>query len=447
MTPFTVIFLLINASLLLTLPRRLALLPLLVGCCYMTVSQQVNLGPITLTVIRILVAVGFLRVLVKGERIAGGIAGMDKLMLAWMAWLILSSALHPGKAPLVFNLGQAFNIGGVYFLIRVFCASHEELLGIVKMTAWLLAPIAIEMASEHFTGRNLFSIFGGVVLQREGKFRAVGPFAHAILAGSVGAACFPLMAALWKENRKVAVMGLATCLVIVGASNSSGPLMSLIFGIAALMMWTRRKWMRYIRWGCAGGYLLLELVMNRPAYYIIGEIDLTGSSTGWHRAELIDSAIRHLGEWWLAGTNFTRHWMPTGVSFSPDHTDITNYYIAMGVWAGLPLVLLLIAMIWKGFQYVGDVLASHQPAADQEKFITWCLGSALFAHTATCVSVAYFDQSYIFMFLCLASISSLHFFAGNEEEVAEVSLEVGNEVVAGAMDTTPGGGVWSRSGN
>lgn len=446
MTPFTFIFLLLNAMLLLVLPRRIALLPLLVGCCYMTVSQQVNLGPITLTVIRILVAVGFLRILVKGERIAGGIVGMDKLVLAWMAWLVLSSGLHPGKSPLIFNLGQAFNIGGIYFLIRVFCASHEELVGIVKLTAWLLAPIAIEMVSEHFTGRNLFSIFGGVVLQREGKFRAVGPFAHAILAGSVGAACFPLMIAIWKEHRMASVVGLVACLVIVGASNSSGPLMSLVFGIGALLLWSRRQWMHYIRWGCVGFYLMLELVMNRPAYYIIGEIDLTGSSTGWHRAELIDSAIRHLGEWWLAGTNFTRHWMPTGVSFSPDHTDITNYYIAMGVWAGLLLVLLFVAMIWTGFRYVGGVLNSPSPAVDHEKFITWCLGAALFAHTATCVSVAYFDQSYIFMFLCLASISSLHIFTESLEEDREVSSETGDDEFAVGMDQDTGSGIWRSSG-
>jgi hypothetical protein len=408
MTSFTVIFLLVNAAALLALPRRLALLPLLVGCCYMTVSQQVNAGPITLTVIRILVAVGFARVLVRGEGVSGGICGMDKLMIGWVMWIVLSSSLHPGeKSPLVFNLGQAFNIGGIYYLIRVFCATHQDLQDIIKLTAWLLVPIALEMVTEHFTGRNMFSIFGGIVLHRDDKFRAVGPFAHAILAGSVGAACLPLMVAIWRENRLHAAAGIVACLMIVIASNSSGPLMSLIFGIIALLLWSRREWMGYVRWGLVVMYLLLELLMKRPAYYIIGEIDLTGSSTGWHRAELIHSSLNHLGEWWLAGTNYTRHWMPTGVSFSPDHTDITNYYIAMGVWAGLPLVLLFIAMIWRAFQYVGNILAELPPDAEREKFLTWCVGSALFAHTATCVSVAYFDQSYIFMFMCLAAAASL----------------------------------------
>jgi hypothetical protein len=447
MTLFTVIFLLINAAALLALPRRLALLPLLVGCCYMTVHQQVSLGPIHLTVIRILVAVGMMRVISKGERIAGGICGMDKLMLAWVFWIVISSPLHPGsESPLIYNLGLAFNIAGVYFLIRVFCASHEELQGIIKMTAWLLVPIAIEMMSEHFTGHNQFSVFGGKIGARDDKFRAVGPFAHAILAGSVGAACFPLMVAIWKENRKIAAVGLVACLLMVGASNSSGPLMSLVFGIGALLLWSRREWMGYIRWGAVGMYLLLELTMNRPAYYLIGEIDLTGSSTGWHRARLIESSIEHLSEWWLAGTNFTRHWMPTGVSWSPDHADITNYYISMGVCAGLPLMLLFIAMIWAGFRYVGGILSSDTSAAENEKFITWCLGSALFAHTATCISVAYFDQSYIFMFLCLASLSSLHLFVGEEDPAEDVPSEIDNADVVMVKDHSPRSEAWGPHG-
>ena len=432
MTPFTVIFLLANAATLLALPRRLALIPLLVGCCYMTVTQQVNIGPITLTVIRILVAVGFVRIIVKGERIAGGICGMDKLMLAWMLWIVISSPLHPGsELPLVFNLGQAFNIGGIYFLLRVFCANQQEFRGIIKFFAWILAPIAIEMASEHFTGRNLFSIFGGHVQIRDDKFRAVGPFAHAILAGSVGAACFPLMLTIWKENRSSALLGLVSCLLIVGASNSSGPLMSLLFSIIALFLWLRRDWLRYLPWFSLACFIFLSVFMDRPFYYILDSIDLTGSSTGWHRARLIESALDHLDEWWLAGTNFTRHWMPTGVSWNPDHCDITNYYIQMGVWAGLPLVILFISMIWAGFRYIGIMLAESGPACEHEQFIGWCVGAALFAHTATCVSVAYFDQSYIFMFLCMAATASLKMSFMDKVDELKSDHEIGITITQG----------------
>jgi hypothetical protein len=409
MTPLTAAFTFINAVALMSLPRKLALLPLLIGCCYMTVSQRIDIGPITLTVIRILVAVGFVRILIRGESPIGGMNTMDKLMISWMVWLTLSSFLHPGgKMPLVFNLGQAFNIGGIYFLIRVFCSNREELASIIRFTAWLLVPIALEMLMEHATGKNMFSVFGANVMMRDDKFRATGPFSHAILAGSVGAACVPLMVGIWRESRLTSLAGILACLTIVITSNSSGPVMSLIFGIAALCLWMRRQWLRYVLWGGVAVYLMLAMVMERPAYYILDSIDITGSSTGWHRARLIESSIDHLNEWWLAGTNYTRHWMPTGVSWSPDHCDITNYYLLMGVWGGLALTLLFISLIWKAFRYVGEMAGTDGGLGIETRFMAWCAGSALFAHTATCVSVAYFDQSYIFMFLCLAAISSIH---------------------------------------
>lgn len=147
--------------------------------------------------------------------------------------------------------------------------------------------------------------------------------------------------------------------------------------------------------------------MTDPAYYIIARIDLTGSSTGWHRAKLIEMGITHLNEWWLGGTDYTRHWMPTGVSWSEEHTDITNYYLKMGVIGGLPLMGLFIAALLSGFQYIGQSLRLSQHEPWEQQFMIWSVGAALLSHVATCISVSYFDQSYIFLFLNLALINSL----------------------------------------
>jgi hypothetical protein len=410
MTLFTIIFLLISVVALLSFPRQMALLPLIVGCCYIPVSQKFEVGAISVTVIRVLVAVGFIRVLMRGERLPGGLNTMDKLMLAWMAWIVLSSPLFPGSLyPIVFNLGQAYNIGGIYFLLRVFCSNAEELIAVTRLISLLLAPIAVEMVLEQLTGKNVFSVFGELgVKMREDKFRAQGPFGHAILAGTVGGTCFPLMVGIWKMHRAEALVGMSACLAMVGASNSSGPIMSLFFGAGAIYLWRHLNLIRILRRGAVVAYLMLGLLMKRPAYYVIASIDLTGSSTGWHRARLIESSIEHLDEWWLAGTNVTRHWMASGSSVNSNHTDITNYYILMGIWAGLPLMLLFIGMIWTGFRCVGQILRQDTRLGWMPSFMVWCVGGALFAHMATCVSVAYFDQSYIFIFFCLAAISSIY---------------------------------------
>src|SRR2546429_352522 len=97
----------VASVLLYTLPRHLAALPLLASACFMTQGQELELGPLHFPVIRILVTVGFLRVLSKGERLAGGIQLLDKLMIAWGIWAVASSVFHADGA-LVFRLGMAF---------------------------------------------------------------------------------------------------------------------------------------------------------------------------------------------------------------------------------------------------------------------------------------------------------------------------------------------------
>jgi hypothetical protein len=402
------IFLLLNAVALLALPRRWAPLPLLACACYMTLSQSVQVGPFHFPILRLILLVGFVRVLARREGLSGSLNGLDKVMLAWGSWALISSAfVHP----LVGQLGNVYNTLGIYFLIRIFCQNVEDIVHLVKVTAFVLAPVALEMIGEQLTGRNLFAFLGGVpdsVVVRGERLRAQGPFGHAILAGTVGAACLPLMIGIWRRCSTQAKIGLSACVVMVLASNSSGPLMSVIFGIFGLVMWRWRHRTRQMRIAAVVGYVILDLVMKAPAYYLIARVDLTGSSTGWHRAELIKQAIEHLDEWWLAGSLHTRHWMPYGVSWSEDHCDITNQYIGYGVFGGLPLMLLFIAALWAAFKYVGCFLRMKADAdLDQLKFV-WALGAALFAQAASCISVYYFDQSFVFLFMNLAIIGSLY---------------------------------------
>ena len=412
MNALATLFLLANAIALLAFPRRWAPIPLLVGACYMTLGQGFDIGPFRFTVIRLLVLVGALRVITRGELVVGGINPVDRLVIVWSVWMMIASLFHEGdgSGP-IFASGIVFNIAGVYFLLRIFCQSSDELVGLVKITAFLLVPIAIEMFYEQAVGRNLFGrLLGGVNLSpevRDGRLRAQGPFRHSILAGTVGAVCLPLMLAIWRQHRLSAGIGVAACLMMVSASASSGPILTLLTSIIAMAVWRYRHLTRYILPGATGMYIALEVVMNRPAYYIIGEINITGGSTGWHRSRLIESSIRYFDEWWLFGTDYTRHWMATGVSWSPNHTDITNYYIQMGVWGDALLLVLYLCILYRSFRLVGVTIRASRTDDGSDVFFIWCLGASLFAHVATGLSVSYFDQSYLFLYLTLAAIGSL----------------------------------------
>lgn len=407
---FAIIFVLIDASMLIILPRRWAPLPLLVGACYMTYGQGVEVGPLHFYVIRMLITAGLARVLIRGERIEGKMSGLDWLMLIWASWAVISNAFHHDpEEGLLFRLGLAYDVCGIYFLVRIFCRSFSDLAGLCGAMAIVLLPVAAEMIFEKITGHNLFSALGGVPAispMREGKIRAQGPFSHSILAGTAGAVCLPFMIAIWRQHRRRAGTGIVACLVMVIASASSGPIMSAAAAIAALFMWHWRQYMRRVRWLAVLGYVGLDLVMKSPPYYLIDRIDLVGGSGGYHRAALIESAIGHLNEWWLAGTDYTRHWMPTGVAWSQNQTDITNYYIKMGVLGGLPLTMLLIAILSRGFSYVGQSQHDAAGLSSKSQFMLWTTGAALFAHAVTCMSVSYFDQSMVFLYFTLAIIGS-----------------------------------------
>lgn len=66
-------------------------------------------------------------------------------------------------------------------------------------------------------------------------------------------------------------------------------------------------------------------------------------------------------------------------------------------------MLLFIGILLKGFSFVGRIL---KQGVTENQFFAWALGAALFAHAATCISVSYFDQSFLFLYMTLAAIGS-----------------------------------------
>jgi hypothetical protein len=427
--PLGFLFFIVTAIALLSVPRKWALVPFLVGVLFMTHGQKFELAGINLPIFRLLLVVGLVRIVSKGEGVEGGMNTIDKLMVAFFGWMFLASFFHEtgaDDAGPVFIIGQIAEIGISYLMVRCYCRNLDDLYALLRALAYLLVPIAVEMIYEEFTGRNLFSaLFGGVselVVVRDGELRARGPFRHAILAGTVGASLVPLMLAMWRRDRRAAGIGLAACLTMVIACSSSGPVLSLLCGLMGMCLWKFRPWMGLVRWGMLLAYPALALVMEKPAYYIIAKLSM-GGSTGWHRSRLIDAAVIHFDEWWLFGTDYTRKWMPTGLPGKVYHTDITNYFLGFGVKGGFLAIVLMLAAIWVAFKWVGDMLDARPEMDGRDRFMIWCMGASLFSHVATSISVAYYDQSLVFFWFSIASISSLaaliHTSAEDETEAAE----------------------------
>jgi hypothetical protein len=408
--PLGLIITAIAGLFLLRVPRQWAAVPLLIGSTYMAITDNIGLGPLHFTVIRILVTVGLVRVKLRGERIGGGMTTLDKIMILWAAWAVFSGCFHKDSSQaLIYRLGLVYDALGLFFLFRIFIHDIAELMGVAKAVIIYLIPIALEMLTENATGSDKFSLLGTACPYcaiRAGKVRAQGPFSHAILAGTVAAECLPFALYFWKQDRKLALLGLATTGSMVYLCRSSGPIMTAFFVFLGLGFWIVKDRMRLVRWTVLLGFVAVSVVMNAPIYYLLNRINLTGSSDSYHRAFLIDSAIHHLNEWWLVGTDYTRHWTNENGA-DAGNTDITNYYLRMGVNGGLPLALLFTGILVAAFSSVGKSLRLSQNEPVERQFLIWTLGAILLGHATTFISVTPYDQSVVYFYLLLAIISSI----------------------------------------
>ena len=262
-------------------------------------------------------------------------------------------------------------------------------------------------------GRDLFD-------GREGKIRAGGPFANAVLAGTVGGTLLPLMFML--EARKL-LRAIATvaCLLVVYCSTSSGPYLTAAFAMFMLGAWRWRLHLSKLWWGFIASLLVLHAIMNDPVWYLIARADITGGSVAYHRAELITQALAHMEDWWRFGTDHTRHWLPYGVPWSANHADITNYFIKMGVLGGLPVLLAFVLILVAVFGAIQQALRRYRDMGlEASERRAWCVISALAALTLSFIGVTPYDQSmalYFILFAMAPTVRALAFASGSTPPV------------------------------
>jgi hypothetical protein len=407
------VFTLAMGVLILFLPRRFAFLPILMTACYVTLGQVMFIGPLHFTMIRIIIFFGYARIILRKEISLIMLHRIDKIFIFY----VLTSAttyylLRRDSEAIINQLGFIYN-AGLYFIFRSLVCDLNDVYRIFKVLAFIMVPLTFAMIIEKATGRNFFAIFGGVpeiTMVREGKIRCQGAFSHPILAGTFGATSLPFFVALWikgNEYKLAAVVGIISATIITVTPASSGPVIAYIVVIIGLCMWRYRTNMREIRWLTLIILLMLHLVMKAPVWALIGKVSELIGGTGWHRVMLIDAAIEHFSEWWLLGTDYTRHWLPTGVTWSEKHTDITNQFIGEGIHGGVFSLILFITAIVYCYKNIGIILKKTSEDEFPVKFMIWCLGVSLSSHIASFLSVRYFDQIIVFWYVLLAIITSL----------------------------------------
>ncbi len=406
--PLVLIALLVAAALILFLPKRHVIVPVLVMAFMVPIGQQFYVGGLHVLILRIVILIALIRALfsmifsrVRG--FAGGFGSVDKVFLVWTFFHVVTFFfLFSFQSGAVVNqLGFVWDTAGGFLVMRFLIQDEGDIERVIKSFAFIAGILAVCMLNERFRMQNIFGFLGGMPIvpeTRDGLVRAQAAFSHPLLAGTFGATLLPLFFLLWHggKSKALAVAGIASATIMVICASSSTPFLAYAAGIGAVCFWPFRGQMRIFRWGIVFAALALHLVMKAPVWFLIAHISLFGSSSSDHRAYLVDTFIKHFADWWLVGTNDAGKW-------GWGMWDTSNQFIAEGEGGGLVCFALFLAMISFCFSRIGKARKALEGDRAKEWYF-WFLGAALFANVVGFFGVSYFDQTKVMWFALLAVI-------------------------------------------
>jgi hypothetical protein len=404
--PLVALAMVLAIVLMMSLPRKHVMTPFLLAIFAIPLGQVIVVAGVHFTVVRILIIVGLARLMTSrrssGGAFSGGLNPVDRAFLLWATFfLVVFSLQWMETQALVKSLGNFLDAVGAYVLMRFLIRDKDDIRRTIKVLAFVTVFSSAFMLNEQVTHRNIFGLLGGAdigVQERGGAFRSQGAFDSYLTAGVFGAALLPLLVFLWKEEKSKLVAGLgilgATAMTVT--SNSSTSIVAYAAGIVALCFWPIRKQMRLFRWGLVGTLMGLHLVMKAPVWALINRLDLTGSSSSFHRFMLMDNCIRHFTDWCLLGYKAYETW-------GFDMWDLSNQYVAYALRGGLVTLVMFILIISRSFGRIGKARRLVEGNRSQEWFF-WCLGAAMTVHVVGYFGIGYFDQMQFAWYALLAII-------------------------------------------
>lgn len=398
----TVTFLLAIAVL--ALPRRFALVPLLISAATMPVAQRLVIAGADFTLLRLLLLAYLVRVILRAEWRGFVWNRLDTVILLWVLSGTAIMTLHYGTSEAFVNrLGRAYDVVLIYFSARLLLREWGDVLTLGKSAALLSPPMAGFFIFEWMTQYNIFHVFGGVrefTWVRDGRIRCQGPYAHPIIAGLFWASLLPLILMLWGEKNKILiVLGTLGALIIVGTSSSSTPAVAVIVAAFGMLLFALRRYRTWIWVGFFVTIFLLHFViMKAPVWHLVSRVDLIVGSTGWHRFIIFDLFINNFSDWYLTGYSTTMDW-------GWWMRDTTNEYIGQGVRGGLLTLVLFLLVFVRAFGNVGRALTGVTDSASGDQRLLewriWLVGVAMFVHVVSFWGLQYFGQMSMVLYLQL----------------------------------------------
>ncbi len=404
---YYVAFVTILSLLIFFVKRENKIVPIIVAMCFLPADISINLAGLDFQAVRVLAITGMLSLFFTSDVPEVRFNEIDKLFVGYISLLALAYVLVSVNmfGAFINQAGRFVDSIFLYYFLRHLIVTREDLNKIARVFIWCIIFLSPFIIFEFFYGENLFSIVGrDKISVRGGEIRAAGSFSHPILLGSFAAAVLPMIWSNYKVSRKKrALLASAFCILFVFACSSSGPIVCLISCLILLCFFKYKEHSKTIvRIGFVF-ILFIHFVREKSFWHFIYvRLSIKGSSTGYHRYNLVEAAIREFKNWWLAGYGdigpdwHDKYWSWAHAAF----TDVTNHYLLIGVKGGVLPMILFVVLCYKSLKILGKYAVSADAVEDQ--WLWWGATVMMFTHCVTFLSVAYFGQITMLLYMTFA---------------------------------------------
>ncbi|MEX0351338.1 MAG: O-antigen ligase family protein [Paracoccaceae bacterium] len=281
----------------------------------------------------------------------GKVVFFDYCLLFKVFWMMVSVAIHLPSVLVSFVGSQAVVILGGYLVARCYIRTPAQFIKTTRMLGIIVLGLLVFAIPEAISGRLIIppiidalpGMTSHVDVDYERRFgldRAQVVFVHPIHFGLFCSIAFTLVLVGLRNHLPAAVRLVWSGLVIgaVFCSVSSGPfLATLMQGIILLydriFRSVQARW-RILIWGGTVGYVILDLLSNRPAYFAVLERLAFNSYTAGVRRTLLEYGVAQIGRTPIFGVGFGSWSLPEWMTGSLD-----NYWLQMALIYGLPALI------------------------------------------------------------------------------------------------------------
>ena len=209
--PVVAVGMLIAIVLILTLPRKKAIVPFLLAVLMIPWGQVLVIGGVHFTMMRILILAGLARAAWSKASsseswFVTGFSRIDQAVALWTVSAFIVITIQWMNEPmLIASLGDFMDALGGYLVLRFLIPDGEAVRLTVKVLAAICVIHGVCMINEQITGLNVFNLVGGVPIPvdttiRDGQLRSsgvMGPLGEGVFAGVL----VPLFLWLWTEEK------------------------------------------------------------------------------------------------------------------------------------------------------------------------------------------------------------------------------------------------------